>query len=236
MSNFLNGLKGIALHPVNEAKWMLNETKNVGKPLLKGDFSEAFDQFKGTFGRHQDMMSNTITVPLLGDNKVSNNSDAIAGAIIGSIFAAPLMAGQAGSTTGGLSTAANGTAGSMAGSAGQSVYAPTAALGKAGTMTATQTPLATTGAGLGQAGTSASTSGMQASNFIRMANQLQQQQQAREEEMRKQEEMRRQLEAQSKAGLGGRRQMNFQNWQSAQYQPPQQKINFENMLEQMRNR
>lgn len=124
MSNFFDGIKGLLMHPINEVKWMAQETKDVGKPLLKGDFSEAFKQFKGTFGDHQEMMSNTITKPLLGDNKISNNSDAIAGAIIGSILAAPFIggamggsAGAAGGGTGGTAASTGATAGSQASTA-----------------------------------------------------------------------------------------------------------------------
>ena len=32
MSNFFDGLKGILMHPINEAKWMFKETKDVAKP------------------------------------------------------------------------------------------------------------------------------------------------------------------------------------------------------------
>ena len=117
MSNFFDGLKGILMHPINEAKWMFKETKDVAKPLMKGDFSKAFDEFKGTFGDHQRMMSDTITVPLLGDNKLANNSDAIAGAIIGSVFAAPAMGGAAGGTSGSAAGTAGTTGGQVASAA-----------------------------------------------------------------------------------------------------------------------
>lgn len=123
MSNFLKGIEGVLKHPLNEAKYMLNQTKEIGKPLLKGDFQEAFDEFKGSFGDHQDMMQDTITVPLLGDNKVARNSDAIAGAIIGSIFAAPAISGAMGGTSGG----AGGTAGQTAASTSTQTAASTAA-------------------------------------------------------------------------------------------------------------
>lgn len=111
MADFWKGIGGILKHPINEAKWMLDETKNVGKPLLKGDIGESWDQFKGTFGRHQDMMSDTITVPMIGENKLSKNSDAIAGAIIGGILAAPAMGAAGGTSAGGAGAGAGGGAG-----------------------------------------------------------------------------------------------------------------------------
>lgn len=140
MANFLEGLWGLAKHPVDEAKWMLQETKNVGKPLLKGDLGESFDQFKGTFGRHQDMMSENITVPLGGRNKLTENSDAVAGAIIGGILAAPMMAGGSaaggagGSGGAGMSGGALNAAGWQGGAQMGlgSTYAPTTAFGGAG--------------------------------------------------------------------------------------------------------
>lgn len=110
MANFFEGIEGLLKHPINEAKWMWDETKNIGKPLLKGDLSESWGAFKDSFGNHQDMMSDTITKPLLGDNKISNNSDAIAGAIIGGMFAAPAIAGAMGGS--------GGAAGSTAGATG----------------------------------------------------------------------------------------------------------------------
>ncbi|UZV39638.1 hypothetical protein APT65_00023 [Trabzonvirus APT65] len=119
MANFFEGIEGILKHPINEAKWMWDETKNVGKPLLKGDIGKSWGAFKDSFGNHQDMMSDTITTPLGGHNKLTENSDAVAGAIIGSIFAAPLMAGGSAGAGGGAggSTAA-GTSGGGFGSGG----------------------------------------------------------------------------------------------------------------------
>ena len=114
MADFWKGLGGILKHPINEAKWMWDETMDVGKPLIKGDFGEAWDQLKGVPGSHQDMMSDTITVPLAGDNKLSRNSDAIAGAIVGGILAGGAMAGGAGA--GG--TGGGGTAGGFGGFGG----------------------------------------------------------------------------------------------------------------------
>ena len=95
MANFFKGIEGLLKHPIDEAKWMLEETKGVVKPLLKGDFSESFDSFKGSFGRHNDMMSENITVPLMGHNKISENPDAAAGAVLGTVFAAPAIMGAA---------------------------------------------------------------------------------------------------------------------------------------------
>lgn len=95
-----DGIVGILKHPIDEAEWMLDETKRIGKPLLKGDFSESWDEFKGSFGRHNDMMSENIAKPLLGDNKLSQNPDAVAGAVVGSILAAPLIGGAMGGSSG----------------------------------------------------------------------------------------------------------------------------------------
>lgn len=91
MANFFEGLVNIAKHPLDEAKWMFDETKGVVKPLLKGDVSESWDSFKGSFGRHNEMMSENIAVPLGGRNKLTENPDAVAGAVLGSIFAAPAI-------------------------------------------------------------------------------------------------------------------------------------------------
>ncbi|QDH46513.1 hypothetical protein LAh8_81 [Aeromonas phage LAh_8] len=145
MANFFKGLEGILKHPINEAKWMWDETKNVGKPLLKGDIGESWDQFTGSFGRHQDMMSDTITTPLGGHNKLTENSDAVAGAIIGGILAAPAMAAGGGSAAGGgaggagggfagfsgaPATATGGWGGGAQLSLGSSAYAPSTAFGQ----------------------------------------------------------------------------------------------------------
>lgn len=136
MANFFEGIEGILKHPINEAKWMWDETKNVGKPLLKGDIGKSWGAFKDSFGNHQDMMSDTITKPLIGDNKISNNSDAIAGAIIAGILAAPAAAGAAGGTSGtAAGSTAGGTSGTAAGSGfgfGSSSYTPTTAFGQGG--------------------------------------------------------------------------------------------------------
>lgn len=95
MANFFKGVENLLKHPIDEIKWMADETKGVLKPLLKGDVSESWDSFKGSFGRHNDMMED-ITVPLGGRNKITENPDAAAGAIIGSIFAAPAIGGMFG--------------------------------------------------------------------------------------------------------------------------------------------
>lgn len=95
MANFFEGVGNLLKHPIDEVKWMWDETKNIGKPLLKGDLGESFDQFKGSFGRHNEMMED-ITVPLGGRNKLTENPDAAAGAVLGSIFAAPAIGGMFG--------------------------------------------------------------------------------------------------------------------------------------------
>ena len=108
MANFLEGVENLLKHPIDEIKWMADETKGVVKPLLKGDVSESWDSFKGSFGRHNKMMED-ITVPLGGRNKITENPDAAAGAILGSIFAAPaigsaLGGGSSGGGFGGFGT------------------------------------------------------------------------------------------------------------------------------------
>lgn len=95
MANFFEGIGNLLKHPIDEAKWMFDETKGVVKPLLKGDVSESWDSFKGSFGRHNEMMED-ITVPLGGRNKITENPDAAAGAVLGSIFAAPVVGGMFG--------------------------------------------------------------------------------------------------------------------------------------------
>lgn len=106
MANFFKGIEGLLKHPIDEAKWMLEETKGVVKPLLKGDLKESWNSFEGSFGRHNDMMSENITVPLMGRNKISENPDAVAGAVVGSVLAAPAIMGAMGGGGGGASSAA----------------------------------------------------------------------------------------------------------------------------------
>lgn len=106
MANFFDGVVNALKHPIDEIKWMADETKGVLKPLLKGDVSESFDSFKGSFGRHNDMMEE-ITVPIGGRNKITENPDAAAGAVLGSVFAAPFVAGAfGGGGAGGASSGA----------------------------------------------------------------------------------------------------------------------------------
>lgn len=188
MANFFEGLLNIAKHPIDEAKWMWDETKNVGKPLLKGDFGESFDQFKGTFGRHNEMMSENIAKPLGGDNWITQNPDAVAGAIVGGILAAPAiggaMGGGAGGAGGGVGGTTAGSQGALSGVGtgwqggaqlgfGGTSYAPTTAFGQgavgstssAGSgmgamgMPTAYTPTTAFGQTASQAGTSAGASG-----------------------------------------------------------------------------
>lgn len=105
MANFLEGLGNLLIHPINEAKFLWEEgVEDVGKNLIRGNFSEAWDEFKGIPGEHNRMMRDDITVPLFGHNKLSENPDAVAGAIVGSIFAAPALAGMAGGGKGAVSS------------------------------------------------------------------------------------------------------------------------------------
>lgn len=93
MANFFEGLGNILLHPIHEAKFLWKEgIEDVGKNLIRGDFSQAWDEVKQIPGAHNRMMADNITIPLFGHNKLSENPDAVAGAVVGSIFAAPLIA------------------------------------------------------------------------------------------------------------------------------------------------
>lgn len=87
MANFFEGLWGIAKHPFDEAEFMVKGARDV----IKGDRSVG-----DLFGDHQEMMSENITVPLGGRNKLTENSDAVAGAIVGGILAAPAIGGAFG--------------------------------------------------------------------------------------------------------------------------------------------
>lgn len=100
MANFFEGVGNLLMHPINEAKWIWEEgIEDVGKNLIRGNFSEAWDEVKDLPGSHQRMMNN-ITVPIFGDNKLSKNSDALAGAAVASVFAAPYVASAFGSGAG----------------------------------------------------------------------------------------------------------------------------------------
>lgn len=88
MANFFEGIGNALKHPIDEIGWMWDSTKGV----LSGD-----KKLKDIPGDHQEMM-NDITVPILGDNKLAKNSDAVAGAIVGGVLAAPMAAGASGSS------------------------------------------------------------------------------------------------------------------------------------------
>lgn len=103
MANFFEGVGNLLKHPIDEAKWMFDSTKDV----LKGDM-----KLKDVPGSHQEMM-NDITVPILGDNKIAKNSDAIAGAVVGGVLAAPLLAGGGAGASGGASFGGFGTEGAF---------------------------------------------------------------------------------------------------------------------------
>lgn len=104
MANFFEGVWEALKHPIDEAEFLVKGARDV----IKGDRS-----IGDLFGDHQEMM-NEITVPILGDNKIATNSDAIAGTIVGGILAAPAIMGAAG-------TQAGGTLGGAAASAGAPV-------------------------------------------------------------------------------------------------------------------
>lgn len=89
MANFFEGVGNLLAHPVREAKWMYE----TGEDLVKGKMD-----IKDIPGSHQRLM-NDITVPMIGDNKIAKNSDAIAGAIVGGVLAAPMLAGGGGTSS-----------------------------------------------------------------------------------------------------------------------------------------
>lgn len=91
------------------------------KDIFSGDFKEAF-------GNHQDKMTEIQGhMGLNKDNKLVKNSDAIAGAIVGGIFAAPVVAGAlgsgaaaGGSTASGAGASTGSATGAAAGASGSS--------------------------------------------------------------------------------------------------------------------
>lgn len=97
MANFFDGLLNIAKHPLDEAKFFKNVI--TGKTSLKD-----------APGAHQKMM-NEITVPILGNNKIAKNSDAVAGTIVGGFLAAPAIAGMGAGSAAGAGGSASGLAG-----------------------------------------------------------------------------------------------------------------------------
>ena len=115
MANFFDGIWKALTHPVDEAEFIIKKSSKVTKDIFDGNFSKAWKDTKDVPGDHQEMM-NDVTVPILGNNKVSKNSDAVAGTIIASIFAAPAM-GAAGSASAGGS-AGGASAGGAAGGGG----------------------------------------------------------------------------------------------------------------------
>lgn len=91
MANFFDGLINLAKHPLDEAQFLFD----VGRGKI---------DLKDAPGAHQEMM-NKITVPLGGHNKITENSDAVAGAIVGSILAAPMIGGAMGGSGAPVSSA-----------------------------------------------------------------------------------------------------------------------------------
>ena len=114
MANFFDGLFEALKQPFDELKFITEKSAGVTKDIFSGDFSKAWKDVKAVPGDHQEMM-NDITVPILGDNKLSKNSDAVAGAIIGGIMAAPAIGGAMGGSAGGAGGAAGGSTASSAG-------------------------------------------------------------------------------------------------------------------------
>ena len=109
MANFFDGIWKALTHPVDEAEFIVKKSADVTKDIFHGDFSKAWKDVKAVPGDHQEMM-NDITVPILGDNKLSKNSDAVAGTIIGGILAAPAIGGAMGGSAAGGSTASGASA------------------------------------------------------------------------------------------------------------------------------
>ena len=87
MANFFEGLWNAAKHPLDEGQFLFD----VGRGKIK---------LEDAPGEHQRMMNKT-TVPILGDNKIAKNSDAVAGAIVGGFLAAPAIGGAMGGAAGG---------------------------------------------------------------------------------------------------------------------------------------
>ena len=207
MGKFWKGVEGLVKQPLNDVKWMLRETKNVGKPLLRGDFEGAGKAFGHTFGNHNQLMADKITIPLFGENKLQKNPDAVAGAIIGSIFAAPAMAGAAGGTSGGTAgQAANvGWSGGAKLGLGNAAYTPTTTFGQtaggvqsgaAYTPTTTFGQLASTGVGqsggtIAGSGLSAPQAASQATTQSQIQDLVKQQMGGQQNNQREQEEQRR---------------------------------------------
>ena len=135
MANFFDGLFEALKQPFDEFKFITDKSAGITKDIFSGDFSKAWKDVKAVPGDHQEMM-NDITVPILGDNKLSKNSDAVAGAIIGSILAAPAM-GAAGSASAGGSVSGSAASGASAGGGISSI----------GTQGVTQATSATTSTG-----------------------------------------------------------------------------------------
>lgn len=115
MANFFEGLLNVVKHPLDEAKFFKNVA--TGKTSLKD-----------APGAHQDMMNN-ITVPILGNNKLSKNSDAVAGAIVGGFMAAPALAGMG---AGGTAGAGGSTSGLAGGGSLSSYMSPSLTTGSSG--------------------------------------------------------------------------------------------------------
>lgn len=128
----------IANQPLGELEWLGTNIRDVGGNLLKGDFGEAWDEFKGSFGEHNEMMSDLIT-PILGENKLTENPDAVAGAIMGGILAAPYLAAAGGAGAG---------AGGGAAGAGTTGFG-SAAYGGLGSVSAPASGMGATSGGLG---------------------------------------------------------------------------------------
>ena len=149
MANFFDGIWKALTHPVDEAEFIVKKSAGVTKDIFHGDFSKAWKDTKAVPGDHQRMM-NDITVPILGNNKLSKNSDAVAGAIIASIFAAPAMGAASGAASGSAGAGAGagtGTGATATGSSAGGLAGSGGGISSIGTQGVTQATSATTSTG-----------------------------------------------------------------------------------------
>lgn len=109
----------------NGAKDSIESPLSVGKNLLKGNFSEAFDDLKHMPG-NQERANSDILASVGIRGWVGDHPGETAGAVVGTIFAAPFVAAATGATAAGTGAAASGAGATAAGTGGAMAYAPTA--------------------------------------------------------------------------------------------------------------
>lgn len=119
MANLMHGVEGALKWPVTEGKWMVKSTLHAGNDLIHGRFKEFGKDFQHSFGDHQRLIGENVLYPAFGKNKITKNSDAIAGVIVGGALAAGAGAGAGGGAAGSAGGGAGaGAGGASAGSAG----------------------------------------------------------------------------------------------------------------------